>query len=127
MEIAVGVGGERFVVFGEDEVGGGGGAWGEAFALTAVFGLEVDPVDMMGVFHRMGGGSGVDSDAGAAFDDDGQMFFGRAAGGLDVELLHGLAAAVQRYAGVVDHTDEVLAFRTDVEFAFLHWDRLLCP
>lgn len=120
MEIAVSVGGERFVVFREDEMGGRRSAGGKAFALAAVFGLEINPVDVVGVFHRMRDGSGVDGDAVAALGDDGQMFFGRAAGGVDVEFLHGLAAAVERHAGVVDHADEVFAFCTDVEFAFLH-------
>ena len=91
----------------------------EVAELTAVFGLEVDEVNVVFVGH--GVRFGTDGDAVgvlALAGDDGYMFLVRGVDGIGLEFLHRLATAFGGHTGVNDAQDDVPANRTAIKFSF---------
>ena len=115
MEIAVCVYGHGPVVAQtEGHVGRFAGL--EILSLTAVFGLQIDPLDVVLVGHRVIDAAYVDVHRAVRKDYDGQMLFGAGFNGVGRQFLHGLSAADNGNAGIIDLFDDITAGAADIEF-----------
>ena len=90
----------------------------QRLALTAVLGLEIDPLDVMLGNHGMIHGADIDADRAVGQGDDGQMLFAARLDGVGHESLHFLTAADEGNAGIVYHADQIAAVTADIELGF---------
>ncbi len=118
MQVAVLVHCHGFVAVCEDELCGGLVAGCEVLNLAALRGLEGDELDVVLVSHRMFDFADLDFDGAAVYLDGGDVLFEGAVLGAGHELLHGLAAAHHRDAGVVKLRYDVSAVLASIEFHF---------
>ena len=119
MQIAIGIGSNGLITGGEGEGELGLLTGAEAFALAALFGLQIYPLDVVGIGHGVFGGADVHVDEPAVHSIDaknGDMLFLGGVGGVGDELLHGFTAAGGDLAAVVDEADDVAAMFADEEF-----------
>ena len=88
----------------------------ELLALVAVLGLDGDPLDVMGVRHRMLHRADPHLDRIALERVNGDVLLGRAVRRAGDELAHGLPAAHRVDRGFLDHRDNLAADLALVEF-----------
>lgn len=77
-------------------------AWVEVFAMAAVFSFHIDPFDVVLIDHRMIDDADVDVDRSVLNGHGGQVLFGACFNRVGNQFLHGLAAANNGDAGIVD-------------------------
>ena len=116
VEIAVGIDGQRLVA-GQGEHDAGILARGEELALTAVFGDQLHPFNIMRILHRMIHTADVYGDGAAVNGHGRDVLFAAGFHRVGDELIHLHAAAGRDDAGVADGFDDEAAFgaayRTD--------------
>jgi len=117
VEIAVSVNGKSLVIF-QSEYRLGLLTGLESLALTAVFGENIHPLDVVLGKHGMRSRADVYSDNIAINGDNGNVFLLACVNAVGDELFHGLAAADDRDTGVVYHANNVTAMLTDIELVF---------
>ena len=109
MEIAVGVYGDGLVIAqAEGHIGFFAGL--EILALTAVFGLDINPFDVVLIGHRMIYAANVDVDCSVFNGHGGQVLLVAGFDGIGNQLFHRLAAAYDGNAGIIDLFDDIMTF-----------------
>src|SRR5699024_289012 len=115
MEIAVGVNGNRFIPFQTEgymrKVTGI-----ERLAVATIFRLDIDPLDEMLREHGVIHAAHVDMERAVFYRDNGQVLFSTGLHRVGFQCLHLFTAADNRYAGVVNHSDQVSAVAADIKF-----------
>ena len=124
MEVAVRVGCDN-LRSAEREHRFGRAAGLEALAMAAIFGLQVDPLDVVLRQHGMIDATNVDNRL-VAFDlDHGNVLFMARVNAAGYELGHMLAAAGHRRAGRMDHANKIAADVTTEETDFTQHNKSL--
>jgi hypothetical protein len=118
VEIAVRVGRDDFVIGGEGECCLGFVACLEAFALAALRGVEIDPLDQMLFGHGMLDGTDLDGHGGSGNGDDGDVLLFRGIDRVGHEFGHFFAAADHLCSGGMNHADKIAALFAHIEFGF---------
>jgi len=88
----------------------------EVLAVTAVLGLEIDPLDIVDIHHGVVHGAHIDGDNTVFHGDNGEMFLAAGFHGVGFQDLHGLTAADHGHAGVVDEFNFISAVAADGKF-----------
>ena len=114
MQVAIFVGCDHFIAFGEREACRGPVAGLQRFALTAILGLKEDPLDEVRLQHGMLHRADRDGDGPPVHLHDGHVLLPCSVRGVGREGLHLLAAAVAADAGILDVGDDIAAVFTTV-------------
>ena len=88
----------------------------KAFALTAAFGFDIYPLDVMVLAHRMGRAADFHIDVLAVDCDDGKVFFRGRLNRVGFHFLHFFAAADHGHLAVINQPDEIPTVFTDEKF-----------
>ena len=118
VEIAVGVNSNSLVIT-ETEGNVGRIAGLQGLALTAIFGLNVDPLDVVFGDHGMIHAAHVDMDGTVFNSDNRQMLLAAGLRRVGDQGIHLLTTSDDGNTGIIDHADQVAAVAANIEF-FLH-------
>jgi hypothetical protein len=114
VEVAVLIDGHNFVTLAESKANLGSLAGLEVLALSALLGLERNPLDKVLGDHGMLNGTNVNDDLVAFDSPDGNVLFNGSISGTGNHLFHLLAAAHNGHAGVLNLLDDVTTVSTNV-------------
>ena len=122
MQIAVSVNGYGLVVAGAESRLGILSRF-EDSALTAVFGFQIDPFDIVFFEHRMADFSDIDMNRAVLHRYHRQMLFAGGFCGVGHKRLHFFSAAHHGNIGFMKYADQVATATADIKFLF-HLDHL---